>query len=181
MVSCSFCVALSRFSVTLTQETQRSFGRRATLQGHFRHLGLVPLRNRELPLPRRAILRRSLPSWRTKSQRQLLLPAISWYVTRQQSIASDLTLTLVTAAPFLLALYLIWRVYSWFARPEHRPLYVKIKDIDIYSGMRQGQMDMISGPNVSENQRRESVAELAEDNSKGGVAGHLKAIVRSVF
>ncbi|TVY56809.1 putative amino-acid permease P7G5.06 [Lachnellula cervina] len=44
------------------------------------------------------------------------------------------------AGPFLLFLYLGWKGYSWFVVPEHRPLYVKIKDIDIYTGMREGQL-----------------------------------------
>jgi amino acid transporter len=47
---------------------------------------------------------------------------------------------LYLAGPFLLILYLIWKVYSWFYRPSDRPLYVKIKDIDIYTGMRHDQL-----------------------------------------
>jgi amino acid transporter len=57
------------------------------------------------------------------------------------------------AGPFLIVLYLIWKVYSWFKRPEDRPLYVKIKDIDIYTGMRADQLG-ISGADVPEGQRR---------------------------
>jgi amino acid transporter len=44
---------------------------------------------------------------------------------------------LYLAGPFLIALYIGWKVYSWFFRPADRPLYVKIKDIDIYTGLRQ--------------------------------------------
>lgn len=85
------------------------------------------------------------------------------------------------AAPFLLALYIGWKTYSFFAHKAHRPLYVKIKDIDIYTGMRQGQRNMISGPNVSDEQRRESIVELQDDVQKKGVKDHVMAAVRSVF
>jgi amino acid transporter len=42
------------------------------------------------------------------------------------------------AVPVILALYLFWKIYSWFMYPDHKPLYVKIKDIDVYAGMRDG-------------------------------------------
>lgn len=40
------------------------------------------------------------------------------------------------AGPFLLFLYVVWKVYSWFVVPSDRPAWVAIKDIDLYSGMR---------------------------------------------
>lgn len=43
------------------------------------------------------------------------------------------------AAPLILALYLIWKVYSWFKFPSHRPLYIPISKIDVYTGMREEQ------------------------------------------
>ena len=85
------------------------------------------------------------------------------------------------AGPFLIALYVIWKSWSWFKVPEHRPLYVKIKDIDIYSGMRQGQSDLISGAHVTPDQRRESIAEIQGEQKKQGAVGWGKALVRSVF
>jgi yeast amino acid transporter len=85
------------------------------------------------------------------------------------------------AGPFLIFLYAAWKIWAFIKIPEHRPLYVKIKDIDIYSGMRQGQLDMISGADVSEEQRRQSIAELRQDNEKGGVMGWAKAAVRTVL
>ena len=88
---------------------------------------------------------------------------------------------LYLAGPFLVALYIIWKTYSWFKIPAHRPLYVKIKDIDIYTGMREGQAEMISGRGLTEDERRASIAELKEEQKKGGVAGWAKATVRSVF
>lgn len=61
------------------------------------------------------------------------------------------------AAPLIILLYIIWKTYSWFKFPTHRPLYVSIDKIDIYSGMRDGQW-RISGEGVSEDQRRQSLA-----------------------
>jgi yeast amino acid transporter len=88
---------------------------------------------------------------------------------------------LYLAGPFVIGLYIIWKVYSWFAVPAHRPLYIKIKDIDIYSGMREGQADFISGRNVTEDQRRQSIQEMREENKKQGVGGWAKATVRTLF
>lgn len=82
------------------------------------------------------------------------------------------------AGPFLLALYIGWKAYSWFAIPEQRPLYVKIKDIDIYTGMRQEQL-MISGPDADPNVRRESIASYPQ--KKRGPLGYAKAFVTSIF
>lgn len=85
------------------------------------------------------------------------------------------------AGPFLIALYLIWKTYSWFKVPEHRRMYIPIKDIDVYSGMRQGQVDMISGAGVTEDARRESIAAIKEENKKHGAKDYFTSIVRSVF
>jgi len=85
------------------------------------------------------------------------------------------------AGPFLLILYLGWKAYSWVKRPEERPLYVKIKDIDIYTGMREGQMDLISGPHISEDARRASIIELQDEKKKKTPAAWAKAAVQSVF
>jgi len=85
------------------------------------------------------------------------------------------------AGPFLLVLYIGWKAYSWFAHPSHRPLYVAIKDIDVYTGMREGQMDMISGPAVSQEARRQSVAEMQGEKRKGGAGGWAKAVVGNLI
>jgi amino acid transporter len=66
---------------------------------------------------------------------------------------------LYLAGPLLIFLYLVWKVWSWFKYPAHRPLYVKIKDIDIYSGMRDMQ-EGISGINVPAEQRRASIEQM---------------------
>lgn len=85
------------------------------------------------------------------------------------------------AAPIILVLYLGWKGYSWVYIPEHRPLYIKIKDIDIYTGMREGQMDLISGPNVPEDQRRASIAALQDETKKKSPADWAKSAIQSVF
>jgi amino acid transporter len=85
------------------------------------------------------------------------------------------------AGPFLIFLYVGWKGWSWFMHPSHRPLYIKTKDIDIYTGMREGQLDLISGPGVPEDQRRASLAELQEEHKKRGAMGWAKAVVQSVF
>ena len=84
------------------------------------------------------------------------------------------------AGPLLIFLYLCWKVYSWFVRPADRPLFIKIKDIDIYTGMRDTQT-MISGMDVPEEQRRASVMEMQEKTKKRGPKDHLMAVVRSIF
>jgi amino acid transporter len=87
---------------------------------------------------------------------------------------------LYLAGPFLVALYLGWKVYSWFVRPEDRPLYVKIKDIDIYTGMRDVQQT-ISGADVSEEQRRAMVTELQGEKKKRGPKEYIMAGIRNII
>lgn len=85
------------------------------------------------------------------------------------------------AAPFLVVLYLGWKVYSWFKHPSHRPLWIRTKDIDIYTGMRQGQREMISGEGVTEHQRRTSIQEMHDEQKKKGVKAHVMAAFHTVF
>jgi amino acid transporter len=87
---------------------------------------------------------------------------------------------LYLAGPFLIFLYLIWKVYSWFVRPEDRPLWVKIKDIDIYTGMRETQR-AISGAGIPEDQRRASVIAMQDGQKKKGPKEYVMAGVRSIF
>lgn len=85
------------------------------------------------------------------------------------------------AGPFIIALYIAWKVYSWFMYPAHRPLYVKIKDIDIYTGMREMQSTLVSGPEVTPEQRRQSIQEMQDEKKKKGPLGYVKAVVGSIF
>ncbi|TLD18661.1 hypothetical protein E2P81_ATG09959 [Venturia nashicola] len=85
------------------------------------------------------------------------------------------------AGPFLIILYIGWKAYSWFARPEERPLYIPIKNIDIYTGMREGQMNTISGPHVDVEQRRASIVEMKGEKPKKTPMQIGKAIFQSIF
>jgi len=85
------------------------------------------------------------------------------------------------AGPFLLFLYVIWKVWSWFMVKEHRPLYIKIKDIDIYTGLREEQLNEVSGRDVTPEQRRASIQQMQEETKKKGVTGWTAAAIRSVF
>jgi len=85
------------------------------------------------------------------------------------------------AGPFLIGLYLIWKVYSWFAVPQDRPLFIRTKDIDIYTGMREGQRTMISGTDVSEEHRRASIIELQDEKKKRGVKDYMMAGIRNII
>lgn len=87
---------------------------------------------------------------------------------------------LYLAGPFLLVLYLMWKVYSWYVRPEDRPLYVKIKDIDIYSGMREEQV-RISGAHVLDEDRLANIAERDAGQQKGGSMGYVKRVIGNLI
>ena len=86
---------------------------------------------------------------------------------------------LYLAGPLLIFLYLCWKVYSWFVRPGDRPLYVRIKDIDIYTGMRETQAVRI-GPDVSDETRRASITEMQAKKNKG-FKGHLVGAIRNII
>ena len=83
------------------------------------------------------------------------------------------------AAPVILFLYCIWKVLSYFKIPEHRPFYIKISDIDLYSGMREGQRE-ISDPSQDEEIRKQSIIQLQEEKKKG-IGGHALGVVRALF
>jgi amino acid transporter len=85
------------------------------------------------------------------------------------------------AAPFLVVLYLMWKIYSWFKYPSHRPMWIRTKDIDIYTGMRQGQRETISGVGVTEDQRRASIQEIQDGKKKKGVKARVMAAFHTVF
>ncbi|EXJ61932.1 hypothetical protein A1O7_02363 [Cladophialophora yegresii CBS 114405] len=88
---------------------------------------------------------------------------------------------LYLAGPLLIFLYFVWKIYSWFARPADRALFIRAKDIDIYTGMREEQRSRISGTGVSEDQRRASIMELQEEKKKRGAKDWVMAAVRSLI
>lgn len=87
---------------------------------------------------------------------------------------------LYLAGPLIIFLYLVWKVWSWFKRPADRPFYIKLQDIDIYTGMRPEQ-EVISGLHVPEEQRRASIAEMQQEKRKGGPLGMIKRGVRNII
>jgi yeast amino acid transporter len=84
------------------------------------------------------------------------------------------------AGPFIIFLYVVWKTWSWFNVPAHRPLYVKIKDIDIYTGMREEQLG-ISGAQADPDYRRQSIMQIQGELKKDGPVGYAKAFVKSIF
>jgi len=84
------------------------------------------------------------------------------------------------AGPFLLALYFIWKVYSWFVRPSDRPLFVRTRDMDIYAGMRETQL-AISGPDVPEEQRLAAITRLKGERKAGSMRNYVVRVVRNVI
>lgn len=87
---------------------------------------------------------------------------------------------LYLAGPLLIFLYLCWKVYSWFVRPADRPLFIRTKDIDIYTGMRDTQ-SMMSGVGVPEEQRRASIQEMQDEKRKRGPKDYIIAVIRNVI
>lgn len=85
------------------------------------------------------------------------------------------------AGPLLVFLYLCWKGYSWFVRPADRPLYIKIKDIDLYSGMRDSQLS-VSGEGLTPEERRASIDGMERSEKRpAGFKGHAMGVVRSIF
>lgn len=73
------------------------------------------------------------------------------------------------AAPVIILLYIIWKTYSWFAVPSHRPMFIPVKDIDVYTGMR-------------EDQRRLSVDAIQVGRQQAKTAkGVLKNVAGALF
>jgi amino acid transporter len=84
---------------------------------------------------------------------------------------------LYLAGPLLIFLYCAWKGYSWFKRPVDRPMFIKLKDIDIYSGMREGQF----ANGLSPEARRASVQEAMAMKQKKTPKDYAMGVVRSIF
>ncbi|KAG9683725.1 AAT family amino acid transporter, partial [Aureobasidium melanogenum] len=65
------------------------------------------------------------------------------------------------AGPLLVFLYLVWKVYSWFVQPADRPLFIRTKDIDIYSGMSEVAREAMAG--VPEAQEKRTFVQSAKE------------------
>jgi amino acid transporter len=105
---------------------------------------------------------------------------VALYPIGGPNLSANVFFQLYLAGPLLVFLYLVWKIYSWFVRPEDRPLWVKIKDIDIYTGMRDTQ-SAISGVGVPEETRRASIQEMKEESRKKGPKDYIMATIRSLI
>ncbi|MDI1489123.1 MAG: hypothetical protein OHK93_008401 [Ramalina farinacea] len=93
-------------------------------------------------------------------------------------LQTDTFFQLYLAGPLLIFLYFIWKLYSWFARPADRPLFIRTKDIDIYTGMRDTQ-SILSDERIPEEQRRASIQEMQDEKRKKSPKDHVMGIVRN--
>lgn len=105
---------------------------------------------------------------------------VALYPVGGPNLDADTFFQLYLAGPLFIFLYLGWKVYSWFVRPADRPLFIRTKDIDIYTGMRDTQ-SIISSVGVSEEQRRASIQEMQDERRKRGPKDHIMAVVRSII
>ncbi|RMZ86628.1 hypothetical protein DV736_g6150, partial [Chaetothyriales sp. CBS 134916] len=106
---------------------------------------------------------------------------VALYPIGSPNLEASTFFQLYLAGPLLVFLYLCWKVYSWFVRPADRPLFIRAKDIDIYTGMREEQRSMISGTGVSDEQRRTSITEMQEEQKRRGPKDHIIAAIRNIF
>ena len=105
---------------------------------------------------------------------------VALYPIGGPNLSASTFFQLYLAGPLLVFLYLVWKIWSWFVRPADRPFFIKLSDIDIYTGMRDTQ-SYISGPGVPEEQRRASIQEMQEENKKKGPKDYVMAVVRSLI
>ena len=83
---------------------------------------------------------------------------------------------LYLAGPLLVFLYGVWKAYSWVHFPSHRQLYVKINDIDIYTGMREGHRARMDGHGIPEDDDSE---DLHKD--KSGLKYKVSRVFRNII
>ena len=80
----------------------------------------------------------------------------------------------------IIFLYFIWKIYSWFKFPSHRPLFTRARDINIYEGMRESQLEYINAGQVDEEGRRKSIADLQQERHKNWY-DYPKSVVTGLF
>lgn len=105
---------------------------------------------------------------------------VALYPVGGPNLSAENFFELYLAGPLLVFLYLCWKVYSWFARPGDRPLFIRTRDIDLYTGMRDFQ-SAISGPGVPEEQRRASILSLQDERKKRGPKDYAMSFIRNIF
>ncbi|KAK5448002.1 hypothetical protein LTS15_009026 [Exophiala xenobiotica] len=87
---------------------------------------------------------------------------------------------LYLAGPLLIFLFLAWKIYSWSVRPGDRPLFIRLKDIDIYTDMREEQRH-VSAAGLSSEQRRASIIETYGEKKKRGPKEYIMAGIRNII
>jgi amino acid transporter len=87
---------------------------------------------------------------------------------------------LYLAGPLLIFLFLAWKIYSWSVRPGDRPLFIRLKDIDIYTGMREEQRH-VSAAGLSSEQRRASIIETYGEKKKRGPKEYIMSGIRNII
>ena len=105
---------------------------------------------------------------------------VALYPVGGPNLSAEGFFELYLAGPLLIGLYAMWKLYSWFYRPADRPLFIRTRDIDIYTGMRERQ-NQVSGLEVPQEQRRASIQEMQQGTQKLGAKGRAMSIVRAVF
>lgn len=105
---------------------------------------------------------------------------VALYPIGGPNLTANTFFQLYLAGPLLVFLYLCWKVYSWSVRPADRPLFVRTKDIDIYTGMRETQ-SMVSDVGLPEEQRRASIREMQDERRKRGPKNHIMAVIRNII
>lgn len=83
------------------------------------------------------------------------------------------------AVPMICFFYLVWKAYSFFYVKEHRRMWIPIRDIDIFAGMRDQQWE-ISGPSADQEFRQQKIAELIEAR-RLTMSQRVKLILTSCF
>ena len=84
------------------------------------------------------------------------------------------------AGPFLVFLYFIWKIWSWFKRPEDRPMWVPLDKIDIWTGMRPELLAVI-GPDASEEARRGSIQETVEERKNRTTGQKIMNVIHNII
>ncbi|KAJ9498292.1 hypothetical protein H2202_006443 [Exophiala xenobiotica] len=87
---------------------------------------------------------------------------------------------LYLAGPLLIFLFLAWKIYSWRVRPGDRPLFIRLKDIDIYTDMREEQRH-VSAAGLSSEQRRASIIEMHGEKKKRGPKDYIMDGIRNII
>ena len=105
---------------------------------------------------------------------------VALYPVGGPNLNADTFFQLYLAGPLFIFLYLCWKVYSWFVRPADRPLFIRTKDIDIYTGMRDTQ-SIINGGRISEEQTLASIQGMQDGSRRRGPKDRVMAVVRSIF